>query len=292
MASFGAYAAAQAAPGIPIVHAVVLGVVQGLTEFMPVSSSGHLLLVPWLFGWKDFAGEPAAKKTFDVALHLGTFAGAAGYFLPDLRRLAKAGFGSIRRRSVRGFDEKEAWLLLLSAIPGAITGATLESVIERYLGNEALIAANLIVFGIVLAIADRALARRAEKDFDRRSAATMGIAQALALAPGVSRSGVTISAARWLGYDRTSAARLSFLMSLPIIAGAALFKLAQTLQEGGLPPGTGQAFAVGTVTSAVTGALAIGLVLRNVKTGSFRSYVAYRLALGALVLVLLATGLR
>ncbi|MGH9280953.1 MAG: undecaprenyl-diphosphate phosphatase, partial [Acidimicrobiales bacterium] len=278
--------------GIPIFHAVVLGVVQGLTEFIPVSSSGHLILVPWLFGWNDFANNADAKKTFDVALHLGTFVGAAGYFLPDLRRLAKAGARSIRRRSVGDFDERQAWLLLLSAIPGALTGAALESVIEEYLSKEGLIAANLIVFGLVLAIADRVAARRSEKDFATPSAAAMGIAQALALAPGVSRSGVTISAARGLGFDRTSAARLSFLMSLPIIAGAAFYKGAKVLLGGGLPPGTEQAFVAGMVTSAITGALAIGIVLRHVKNGSFTPYVAYRLGLGVLVLVLLATGLR
>src|SRR5947208_3621686 len=129
-------AGAQATTGIPIVHAIVLGVVQGLSEFIPVSSSGHLILVPWLFGWNDFGNNPDLNKTFDVALHLGTFVGAAAYFAPDLGRFAKAGLRSIRRRSIQDFDEKQAWLLLLSAVPGAITGAVLESVIEDHLGKE------------------------------------------------------------------------------------------------------------------------------------------------------------
>src|SRR5919202_2094979 len=125
-----------AAPGIPLFHALVLGVVQGLTEFFPISSSGHLILVPWLFRWNELTRDPDLNKTFDVALHFGTFLGAAAYFAPDLGRFAKAGVTSIRRRTVETTDERLAWLLLLSAIPGAATGALLENFIEDQLGRE------------------------------------------------------------------------------------------------------------------------------------------------------------
>jgi undecaprenyl-diphosphatase len=278
--------------GIPIVHAVVLGVVQGLTEFIPVSSSGHLILVPWLFGWNELAADPDLKKTFDVALHLGTFLGAAAYFAPDLGRFAKAGISSIRRRAVETADERAAWLLLLSSIPGAAVGALLENFIEEELGREWLIATMLIAFGVVLAVADRATGKRTADDFRARDAAAMGLAQALALAPGVSRSGATISAGRWLGFERDAAARLSFLMSLPIIGGAAFYRGLKVLAGEGLPPGTGGAFLAGTVASAVTGAFAVWGTLRIVRRRSFQPFVIYRLVAGAAVLGLLATKFR
>ena len=282
---------AQAA-GIPIVHAIVLGIVQGLTEFFPVSSSGHLILVPWLFGWKELTANPDLNKTFDVALHLGTFIGAAAYFAPDLRRFARAGITSIRNRRAETTDERLAWLLLLSSLPSAAVGAGLESLIEDELGREWLIAVMLIVFGLVLAAADRNKGRRPADEFGIRDAAAVGLAQALALAPGVSRSGVTISAARWRGFNRDAATRLSFLMSLPVIGGAAVYRGAKVLAEGGLPAGTGGAFLAGTIASAVTGAAAVWGTLRLVRNGSFTPFVVYRLAAGAAVLGVLATKFR
>jgi undecaprenyl-diphosphatase len=281
------------ADGIPVVHAVVLGVVQGLTEFFPVSSSGHLILVPWLFRWSDLTANTDLNKTFDVALHLGTFVGAAAYFAPDLGRLASAGIRSIRHRRVKEPDERLAWLLLLSSIPGAAAGALGESWIERTLGKEWLIGINLIVFGLLLGAVDRyRRAKRAADEFGPRDAATMGILQALALSPGVSRSGVTITGGRWLGFERDAAARLSFLMSLPIIGGAAVYKGAKVLARGGLPAGTGGAFLAGALTSAVTGGLAVWATLRYVRNHSFTPFVAYRLAAGVAVLGLVATGAR
>ena len=276
--------------GIPVAHAIVLGIVQGLTEFLPVSSSGHLVLVPWLFRWNEL--DPDLKKTFDVALHLGTFVGAAAYFAPDLRRLAKAGISSIRSRALQTPDERLAWLLLLSSLPAAAAGSLLEQFVEDELGREWLIAVMLIVFGLVLAAADRARGKRESDDFGWRDAATMGVAQALALSPGVSRSGVTISAGRWLGFNRGAAARLSFLMSLPIIGGAGGYRGLKLLAEGGLPPGLGGAFAAGFVTSGVTGAFAVWALLRMLHTRSFSPFVAYRVLAGAAVLALIASGVR
>ena len=285
---------AQPAAGhIPVVHAIVLGITQGLSEFLPISSSGHLILVPWLFGWKELTGPANAElnKTFDVALHVGTFLATLVYFRAELGRLAAAGLGSVRRRSVRTADERLAWLLLLSAIPGAIVGAVLESVIDEHLGQIWLIAVMLIVFGLLLAAADRLPGDRKEHEYGRREAVIMGTAQAVALSPGVSRSGITITAARWLGFERDAAARLSFLMSLPITGGAALYKGAK-LAAHGLPPGTAAAFVWGIVASAVTGLAAVWLVLKVVRTRSFLPFVLYRVLAGAAVLAVLASPLR
>jgi undecaprenyl-diphosphatase len=287
-------AATETVHHIPVWHAVVLGITQGLSEFLPISSSGHLILVPWLFDWKEFTGAANAdlNKTFDVALHIGTFVGAAAYFRHDLLRFAGGAIRSIRRRAIVDDDERMAWLLLLSALPGAVVGALFASVIEEHLGQVWLIAIMLIVFGIVLLVADRAPQRRPFADFRARDAVIMGVCQAAALQPGVSRSSVTISAGRWLEFERDSAARLSFLMSLPIIGGAGLYKGVEVATGGGLPAGTGAAFLWGMVASAVTGALAVGLVLRVVRTHSFAPFVVYRAIVGLGVLVLLATGLR
>jgi undecaprenyl-diphosphatase len=285
---------AQAAAGhIPVVHAIVLGITQGLSEFLPISSSGHLILVPWLFGWKELTGKANAdlNKTFDVALHVGTILATLVYFRKDLGRLAGAGLTSIRQRAVRTADERLAWLLLLSALPGAVVGAALESTINEHLGQIWLIAVMLIVFGLVLAVADRLPSNLTEQDYGPRQAMIMGLAQAAALSPGVSRSGITISAGRFLGFDRNSAARLSFLMSMPITGGAALFK-GLGLVKDGLPPGTAGAFAWGIVASAVTGLIAVSVVLKVVRTRTFLPFVAYRVLAGLAVLAVLASPLR
>lgn len=250
--------------------------------------------MPWLLDWKELTGPENAdlNRTFDVALHLGTFVGAAAYFRSDLVRLGRAGLRSLRRRSAQGADERLAWLLLVSSLPGAVIGALLEATIGDALTQIWLIAVLLIVFGLVLLAADRAAGRRGEDDFGLRDAVIMGVAQSLALSPGVSRSGVTITAGRWLGFDRDSAARLSFLMSLPIIGGAGLYQGLEVLAGGGLPPGMASAFVAGMVSSAVTGAAAVWGVLRVVRTRSFTPFVVYRVVVGASVLGLLASKLR
>src|SRR5258707_15466177 len=168
---------------MPIIHAIFLGITQGVSEFLPISSSGHLILVPWLFHWHDFANEDI-NKTFDVALHMGTFVGAVIYFRKDLLTYARAGMQSIAHRAVRTTDERLAWLLLLSAVPGAIAGALGESVIEKHLGKPVIIGIMLIVFGAVLYFADRLPGRRDIGEFRVRDATVMGLAQAAALQPG------------------------------------------------------------------------------------------------------------
>lgn len=283
----------QADASIPILHAIILGITQGLAEFLPISSSGHLILVPWLFGWRELTDPANAdlNKTFDVALHVGTFLGAIAYFRRDLLRLAVAGLGSVARRSVRTPDERMAWLLLLSSFPGAAAGALLENFINEELGRIWLIAVMLIVFGAVLVVADRLPSDRGEDGFGPRQALVMGLAQAAALSPGVSRSGVTITAARFLGFERDAAARISFLMSIPIIGGAAVYKGAELAVEG-LPPGTAPAFLWGMVASGITGTAAVWLVLRVVRTRSFLPFVVYRVLVGMGVLAVLASPLR
>jgi undecaprenyl-diphosphatase len=275
-----------------VLQAIVLGIVQGLTEFLPISSSGHLIIVPWLFHWRFFLDNPALNKTFDVALHVGTFIGAAIYFRADIARYLASWLRTIRARAVRTRDERIAWLLILASIPGAAFGAFGESFIERELGRPWLIAAWLAVFGVVLLVVDRRFAQsRTFDDLSVRDAVWMGVAQAVALSPGVSRSGVTITAGRALNLSRDAAVRFSFLMSLPIIGGAGLYR-GLKLAADGLPPGMAAPFVWGIVASAVTGFAAISFLLRFVRRRSFAVFVAYRVLAAVAILVVIASGLR
>lgn len=269
-----------------IVQAIVLGVVQGLSEFLPISSSGHLIVVPWLFGWDALSGQPRIKLAFDVALHAGTFVGALVYFRRDVARLASAGLRSLARRRVDRDDEDErlAWLLVVASLPAAMIGVALDQVIDGRYGPEWLIGVMLIVFGVALAWADRLPERRAVDEVVVRDALLMGIAQALALQPGVSRSGATISMGRWLGLQRDAAARFSFLMSLPIIGGAAIYTALDVARSGGLPARFEAPFAWGVAASAVTGFAAVWWLLRLVRTRTFAPFVVYRIVAGLVVI--------
>jgi len=277
---------------LSVLHAIILGIVQGLSEFLPISSSGHLILVPEVFGWTELTSNDSLNKTFDVALHLGTLIAVLAYFRHDVWSYLVAAWHSLRTRSITTVDERIAWLLLLTAVPGAIVGALFSSIIEENLGDPILIGVNLILFALVLQWADGLAGARPTVQFQRRDAIGMGLAQALALAPGVSRSGATISAGRWLRFDRASAARLSFLMSIPITAGAALYKGAEMFRGGGIPEGFGGAFFWGIVASMVSGFLAIALLLRYVRTHSFLPFVIYRVVLGTGVIIVFATDIR
>ena len=288
---------------MPILHAIVLGLVQGLSEFLPISSSGHLLLAPWAFGWHDFAGNADLEKTFDVALHLGTLIGAVAYFRADIVTLMKAGLLPNRAPALvtagtladdhptPDVERRLAWLLLVSVIPGGITGALLESTIEDHLGQIWLIALMLIAFGLVLYWADHLQGERTVTDFRLRDALLMGTGQAIALQPGVSRSGVTITVGRKLGFDRDAAARLSFLMGIPIIAGAVVLKLGKQAARG-FPHGFAAPFVWGIVASAISGYLAVWGLLRLIRTRSFNGFVVYRVMIGVTVLVVYVTGIR
>jgi undecaprenyl-diphosphatase len=276
---------------VPIYQAVILGIVQGLTEFAPVSSSGHLILVPWLFDW-PILNDVALNKTFDVALHMGTFLGAIAYFWRDIARYVAGFFKSLARRSLQEPEERLAWFILVGTVPGAVVGATLESVIEEHLGAPWLIAVMLIAFGILLYVVDRTSpARRDVDDLTFGDALLIGTAQALALSPGVSRSGVTITAARRRGLDREAAARFSFLLSLPVIGGAGIFK-GLDLLDTGLPSGMGPPFFWGFVASAVSGFVVIWLLLAYVKKRDFAPFVIYRIVVALVVFGAIAAGLR
>jgi undecaprenyl-diphosphatase len=275
---------------VSILQAIVLGLVQGATEFAPVSSSGHLILVPWIFGWEAI-GDADLQKAFDVALHLGTLLGALIYFRRDVARYLRAWVRSIRARRLSTTDERIAWALAIGTIPGAIVGFLLEDLIQEELGAPWLIAVMLVVFGVVLVVVDRVA--RSDRVFDTigpRTGLALGTAQALALQPGVSRSGVTITAARALGLDRESAARFSFLLSLPIIAGAGLYKAIDVAGSG--LQGYGAEFVAGMVASAISGFAVIWWLLRYLQRHDFMIFLWYRIGVAALVFLLILTGAR
>jgi undecaprenyl-diphosphatase len=273
-------------------QALVLGVVQGLTELLPISSSGHLILVPWVAHWSYLETHESFNKTFDVALHLGTLVAVVGYFWADVRRLVAAWVRSLGRRSVSGTDERLAWCVAIATVPGVIAGAAGEDFIDKRLGEPWQIAILLSVFAVVLFIADRTAQRRRMDDLRYRDAAIVGVAQALSLAPGVSRSGISISAGRFLGLDRDSAARFSFLLLIPITLGAVIFKGAKDVVFGELPPGSTGPFVVGTIAAAVTGFFAIWALLGYVRKNDYSVFVLYRLAAAAAVVILIAAGVR
>jgi undecaprenyl-diphosphatase len=276
---------------LSILQAIVLGITQGVTEFAPISSSGHLILVPWLFGW-SILNDPNFNKTFDVALHVGTLLGALVYFRRDVARYLAAWIRSIRTRSIASSDERLAWALVIGTIPGALAGALLEDVIQEKLGQPVIIAVMLAVFGLVLVVVDRiARVRRGVEDLTVRDGLVLGVAQAIALQPGVSRSGVTITAGRAMGLDRAGAARFSFLLSMPIIAGAGVFK-GLDLVKAGMPAGMAGPFLWGTLSSAVSGFLVIAFLLSYLRKHDFAVFLWYRLAVAALVIGLVVTGTR
>jgi undecaprenyl-diphosphatase len=276
---------------VPVLHALVLGLVQGLSEFLPISSSGHLILVPELFGWHELTRDPELNKTFDVALHVGTLAAALWYFRAEIARYVGAAVTSARARAIQTTDQRVAWLLAISAIPGAVVGAALSSTIDRELGDPVLIGAMLIVFGVLLWIADRSPGERGDDEFRTRDAVIMGLAQAVSLQPGVSRSGVTISAGRVRRFTREAATRLSFLMSIPIIAGAALYKGGKVAADG-FPSDFVEPMIWGTIASAISGFIAIAGLLRLLRSTSFAPFVIYRAVAGVAVIAIFATGLR
>jgi undecaprenyl-diphosphatase len=272
---------------VSIFHAIILGITQGLSEYLPISSSGHLVLVPWLFGWDDFAGNASLEKTFDVALHLGTLGGAVAYFRHDIVRLTRAAFLAPKSK-----DGRLGWLVAVSAVPAAVVGGLFADTIEENTDQIWLIAVMLIVGGLLLGLADGTRGKRTIDEVSLSDALAMGVGQAIALQPGVSRSGVTITVGRFVGLGRDGAARFAFLMSLPITAGALLFKWFDVQGEGGIPADLRAPFAWGIVASAITGYIAVWGTLRLIRTHSFAPFVLYRLALGVGVLLLLATSFR
>jgi undecaprenyl-diphosphatase len=264
---------------VTIFQAITLGVLQGLAEFLPISSSAHLILAPWAFGWPD------PGLGVDVALHFGTLIAVLWYFRAEWMRLLRAGWSIMQTRRIETEEQRRVAFLCLATIPGAVAGLALEKQAESALRSPTLIACALIALGMLLWLIDR----RAPQTH-RLGAMTwvdallIGCAQMFAIIPGVSRSGATMTAGRALRFTREDAAVFSFLMSMPIIAAASLLKVPHVFREQGL---SGPLLA-GMLASAVSGWLAIAVLLRFLKTRSYGVFALYRLVLGALVLWLAA----
>jgi len=260
-------------------QALVLGLLQGLAEFLPISSSAHLTLAPWVLGWDD------PGLSFDVALHVGTLVAVLWYFRAEWRRLARAA-AAVARQGGRAVtpDQRELTLLVVATIPGGLAGLALERRADEAFRAPALIASTLIAMGIILWAVDRwAGSDRTIGALTWRDAIAIGVAQAFALVPGVSRSGATITAGRALRLDRENAAVFSFLMSMPIIAAAALLKVPHVIRAGITAP-----LVIGVVTAAISGWLAIAVILRYVKSHSYGVFAIYRIVVGVAVLALVA----
>jgi undecaprenyl-diphosphatase len=273
-------------------QALVLGVVQGATELLPISSSGHLILVPWIADWRYLETHESFNKTFDVALHLGTLVAVVLYFWSDIVRYVVAWVGSIRRRSVTTPDERIAWAVAAATIPAAIAGAVGEEFIEKKLGQPWQIAIALAVFGVVLWLADRLPQQRDLDDIGVRNGFLIGLAQVLALIPGVSRSGITITAARAWKLDRDAAARFSFLLLVPVVLGAVIYKGLKHVVLESLPAGSGGPFLVGTLAAMAVGLVAIQALLGYVRRHDYSVFALYRLAVAAAVLIVILSGAR
>jgi undecaprenyl-diphosphatase len=261
-------------------QAAVLGIVQGLTEFLPISSSAHLSLAPWLLGW------PEPGLAFDTSLHLGTLAAVLWFFQEEWRRLLTAALGIVRTRRVKDEMQRRVVFLVIASIPGGIAGLLLEDLAETAFRAPAITGVALMVMGVVLWAADRYARQDRGLDAMRwRDALLVGLAQVVALLPGVSRSGSTMTAGRALRFSRESAAVFSFLMSMPITAAAVALKLPEAMHTAGMSG----PLIVGVITSGVSGWLAISVLLRYVSRHSFGVFAVYRLVFGAAVLILAAS---
>jgi undecaprenyl-diphosphatase len=272
---------------VNILHAAVLGALQGFAEVLPISSSAHLILVPWLLKW------PESGLTFDVALHLGTFLAMVLYFRQDILEMVFSTVDAVANRSLNTPARRLPFLIVAATVPAAVIGKLFEDPIEAlFRSNPLLIASVLIVFGIILGIADIAGRKRlALNEIKPASALTIGLFQCLALIPGVSRSGITITAGLMLGFTRESAARFSFLLSLPIVAGAALLKSIHLIKHG-IPAGEGLPMLIGIVVSAITGYISVAFLLKFVQKRSISPFVWYRVMAGGVIIAAVMSGFK
>ena len=260
-------------------QAIVLGIVQGLAELLPISSSAHLALTPYFFGWSD------PGLAFDVALHAGTLAALSWYFRDEWRRMFVSAWRIASSRRVESIDDRLLVYLVIATIPAAIAGVLLDDYAETVFRNPALMGTTLIVMGIVLWAVDRWSARvRTLSEVTLRDAIIVGLAQTLALVPGVSRSGSTITAGRLLQLDRPTAARFSFLLSMPITLAAVVLKAPEAIRHEGfsIP------LIAGVLAAAVSSWLAITVLLRYISRHSFGIFAVYRLVLGAVIFFTIA----
>ena len=283
---------------MPVYQAVVLAVVQAFGEFLPISSSAHLILTRWFFGWSEL--DPAMDLTFDVALHAGTLLAVLVYFFPTWINLIVAGFGgrpplSGNSAGLGNLDDVESgrdrmllWWIVLATMPGAIAGKLLDKYAElKFRDSYLLIGSTLVVVAVLMWLSEKFGAqRRTITGINAIDAILIGIAQAFALIPGVSRSGSTITAGLVRGLNREAAAQFSFLLLAPITAGAVLLKAHAVMKAGGLPPGMKQPFLIGIFLSAILGMGVIAFFLRFLRTHSLNFFVVYRVLLGIVVIVL------
>jgi undecaprenyl-diphosphatase len=268
---------------VNLFQAVVYGIVQGLSEFLPISSSGHLRIVPALFGWED----PGAA--FSAVIQIGTMLAIVVYFWRELTHVAFAWVRGLFDHSVRGsLEYRLGWYLLLATIPVGVFGFLFRNQIETGARNLWLIASTLIVMALVLLLAERTGTRtRKEEDINRNDAIVVGTAQALALIPGVSRSGATITAGLFRGLNRETAARFSFLMSVPAVVASGLFEARHIGDEGG--PGMGVTV-LATIFSFIVGLATIAWLIKYISKHSTMVFIVYRIALGLLLFLLLSIG--
>jgi undecaprenyl-diphosphatase len=274
-----------------LLEALLLGIVQGLTEFLPISSSGHLIVVPWLQEYTFLQENESFNKTFDVALHLGTLVAVVSYFWGDLGRMLTGWFRTLGTRKIETADERLAWVVVVATIPAVIVGGLGEDWIDEHLGEPWMIAIALIFFGLLLGVADRRPQDETVSDISLKQGLILGIAQSLALSPGTSRSGITMTTARFMGIDRDGAARISFLMLVPVTAGALIVKGYGAVADG-LPDGVIGPMIVGIIASGISGYLAIAGLLRFVRTNSYDVFVIYRVIVGVILLLLIASNVR
>jgi len=266
-------------------HALILGAFQGFSEVLPISSSAHLLLIPWFLKW------PESGLTFDVALHLGTFIALSLYFRHDIVEMLASFFSAFKSRSLDTPAKRLPFIIIAATIPAAVIGKLFEDTIEAvFRSSPLLIAGFMIGFGILLGLVDRYGRKRLT--IDQTTAASgmvVGLFQCLALIPGVSRSGITITAGLMLGFSREAAARFSFLLSLPIVAGAALLKTIHLLKAG-IPTADLLPMLVGITASCITGYVSVAFLLRFVQKRSLAPFVWYRIVVGLAVIILIKIG--
>jgi undecaprenyl-diphosphatase len=264
----------------PLLQALFLGILQGLTEFLPISSSAHLILVPWFSGWQDSLVD---SLTFDVALHAGTLVAVLWYFWRDWIDLTQGFFRLLKRGRVVDFQERLILYILLATIPAGIAGFLLQKTVESSFRNPALIVLPLVLVSFLMIFAEyRKHSSRPLENLNLKDAMIIGVVQAIALLPGVSRSGITITAGLLQGYRREAATRFSFLLSTPAIAGASLLHLGHIFSGGKTE---WQLFALGFSSSAVVGYLAIAFLLRYLRMHTLNVFAGYRLILAAIILL-------
>ena len=262
-----------------LLQAILLGILQGATEFIPISSSGHLVLLPWLLDW------PEPGLAFDAIVHWGTVLAVLAVFWRDLYRLLGAGLKSLRTRSLAGPDARVAWWIVIGTIPAVIIGYLFQDFFEALFGTPVAAAGFLLVTGVVLSLSERLGARvREAEEMSWLDALLVGLAQAAAIAPGISRSGATIAAGLLLGVKRASAARYSFLLSVPAVLGAGVLSLLDLASEGGLA-GNWPLLAASSLAAAVSGYLCIRFLLSYLRRGRLYVFAVYVWLFGAASLV-------